>query len=118
MAVHMNPAQLRAAGRQMQEAGRGAGKTSPHQDLDTTPGALPGSESGPAAKTLAGTWMDRFADWKRDAESFGDLMVDEADGHQQADEWAAVRLEQPATALPSAVRPRNKVHVTEFDGRI
>lgn len=108
MAVQMNPAELRAAGTRMQEAGRGAGKASPHQDLDPVQGAMPGSQSGPAAKTLVSTWTDRFGDWKKDAESFGDLMVDEADGHQQADEWAAVRHEQQAAALTTGTGRPNK----------
>lgn len=100
MAIEMVPADMRDAGATMQAAARGAGRASPHQDLDPVPGALPGSRSGPAATTLSRTWLQRFADWKRAAEGFGDDLVAEADAHEQADRRAAARLQSVAAQVP------------------
>ncbi len=59
--------QLRSAAKQIGAAADGVQGAAPHLLLDPVPGALAGSASAGAARSLAAVWQTRFADWASDA---------------------------------------------------
>lgn len=101
MSIHVDTGELKQAGHSMKAAAAGSSGADPRQDLDPIPGALPGSTSGPAAKSLTSAWDRQFSRWRKDAEDFGQAMIDLAEEYQAADHRAKARSDVVRTKLPS-----------------
>lgn len=84
--INLNRGTLISAGQSMKSAGSAAGKADPHEDLAPVAGALPGSQSATAAKSLASAWNQRFKAWERKANTCGEGMIRVAHNYHHADE--------------------------------
>lgn len=94
--IQVDPEVLVISGKKMQEAASGVGKASPHDEFGPLAGSFPGSQTASAAKALGEVWLDGFADLKRDAEDFGEQMIEVGRRYRKVDEHSgqeALRLD-------------------------
>lgn len=103
--IQVDPEVLVRTGKKMQEAASGVSKASPHDEFGPIAGSLPGSQIAAASKALGEVWLDAFADLKRDAEDFGDQMIEVGRRYRQVDQHSGQEAQRLEGMVAGGSRP-------------